>query len=426
MGALGLIAPRGLPAAALLACVAAACAPEEPDSRAAGAEPLARAGGAGAEAAPSPDGPPRAADGLYALCAEARGMPLVPPAVPPAHYFARGRATFDYADGEPVEQELTLSMGGPARLSYELAGGRRRNIFLLESAERASRRLSGKDEWEDHDPAELHRDTWARWTLTYFPWGWEETLRAAETAEDANPAGRALALEGPYGEFTLQLDPEGRPQELRAEGVRLRVESGGLAQGSKQWTPRKLSWSKTWGELVEDFDIVYDRIPIEDATFRRTSGSLEEEDWREHQLVALTADGAEEIGDRLGVVPRAGVTILVGPAAADWVGQLEIPATVRHGSWLRIHADGSRDAAVAWPGAAPAQLPVGVRSEAVPAAKWFRWTTRKEVAEGQAAGFARAWAEENGRRPAGPVWIWRDDSNSPLRLREFLLRLEAD
>jgi len=415
MGPKSLIAP---PAVLLFGGLGAllACGPPAGAEGGPAAPPLQKP--AQTPAATAPAAAASEAPGLFARICKARGMPLEPPRTPAQNFSLEGKVLFSRGEGhKDLENGLLVWVGGPSRLRYQLTSGRQANVFLLFSPEKAWLKVPGK-EWSPLPPATLAAETWLRWVVLRFPWGFRELLERRPAVRMEN-ARRRVELEGPQGAFTLILDEGFEPVEVRQGATRLVLDDfAALPDGRR--LPRRWTWKEESGVRVERFQELNDRsLFLEQAFHPETLVP-------ERTVVSLLprADAhPRPAGDRFGLVHLEAFEALLGPADADWAGGLEA-SLLKPGRWRVLDPSEAAQAGVILAGAPPARLPPGVSRRHVPAGDWLRWETFSPLDPALAATKLRQAATGSRLEQKGPAWIQTPPDDGRPHLRVFLLPVE--
>ncbi|MFQ5748084.1 MAG: hypothetical protein ACE5H3_01350, partial [Planctomycetota bacterium] len=179
---------------------------------------------------------------LYTRLCKARGMPLEPPRTPAQNFSLEGKVIFPRGGGKKdVENELLVWVGGPSRLRYQLTSGRQANVFLLFSPDKAWLKVPGK-EWSTLGPATLVRETWLRWVVLRFPWGFRELL-AGRQALPGVDARKRIELESPQGTFSLILDERFEPVEVLQGQIQLLLDDPATLPDGRR-LPRRWPWKE--------------------------------------------------------------------------------------------------------------------------------------------------------------------------------------
>lgn len=333
---------------------------------------LTACGDGGADAMPSPTGATRYA----ALCA-ARNLPETASLSPRHHLRAIGVVEFG-ATGQGTSQRAELWLGGPSRMRFKAsAENGARNLFLVESP--GIGWLSpARDEkkWESFHSPEVERETFLRWEVLRFPWGWREIVESA--AADAITWSRRAG----EGEIVIEVGEDLLPRSASYAGVEVALERWLPADDAAWRVARQWSWSGPSGQRGEK----YDELGAQWLMF---------DDWYRPPAVGGRPDRSyRAIGARDGFgVVRA--TLWRTDAAPDVPDQSGVQW------WLR---DGERVAAVLL---GPDSPPPAHDSGSAPVAEafehWLRWTFvgTSEDAHAAAAEIS-ALARETGMTVLGP------------------------
>jgi len=355
---------------------------------------------------------------LYTLLCKARGMPVEPPRTPAQNFSLEGRVVFQRGEGkEDLENGLLVWVGGPARLRYQLTSGGQANVFLLFSPEKAWLKVPGK-EWTALAPATLLGETWLRWVVLRFPWGFRELLPARQALAGEGPRKR-LELEGPQGPFALILDERFEPIEVRQGPVRLVLDDPATLPDGRR-LPRQWTWTDGSRARIERFQSLNDRsLFLEQAFHPETLVP-------ERSVVSLLpreGAAARPASDEFGLVHLEAFEALLGPPGADWTDALP-KALLKPGRWQVLDPSGGIRAGVILSGNPPASLPPQVARQRISAGDWLRWATFSPLDPALAADKLRQAAAGSRLKEKGAAWVLVPPQDGRPHRRVVLLPVE--
>ena len=376
------------------------------------------------ERAPLPDQAPSLAaaeqepDGAYARLLAARAMPARPHGVPGEHFLVSGTLTFQFADRDPVVNELEFKLGGPDRLSYRIRLARGKNHFFLSGQDRAWILDAKSPRGRSYPAEELFQQNWLRWNVARLPWDWDDGLRVATVDSE-------IVLAGPHGDARVHLDEEGRPERVEYAGTVLSI-SDYRALPSGMLLPRTWSWETGGRHMVERWETVDEGALILEQTFLPPAQRSVEHAWS----VARRQDGSSAaLTDSFQLVTRPELTVLDGPSDAAWALPLREQELLEPGIWWVVGDQGEKRAAVAVLPAArsriqPERLPPGVRLRTEPGGLCLQWSHYGDLEPAAGARLMGEAVQKSGLRAIGPVWIQAPPEDARVRRRLLLQRVE--
>ncbi|MBT3340225.1 MAG: hypothetical protein HN405_04735 [Planctomycetes bacterium] len=340
----------------------------------------------------------------------ARGVTLTPPQTPAQHYLFTGEVTFLIGKREPVTQGVQILLGGPDRLRFTLTSEKRSNTFLFSGArkpeeENQSWVKTPKAKQARKNPVDtIDRDTWLRWSLARFPWGWDFPTTKADTAE----------ISGPFGSIRASL-VDSLPSEIQLDGLKL-----SLSDWEKTPTgafPKTWSWQYAHGLQIERFSETRGAmLCLENAFLPAHLAINDQGSWtgvrasaeaslahspdqieliRQPDLYWLAADSNHE--------PNNNDTHQSSPGST-------------HGHWLRIEKKTATAVRLVSSDTPGAQLQKGGTY-----LRWSLFAPAQPIADAQNLLEA---ARFNKMKTAGPVWMTSTPDDGRVRRRMMLIRIK--
>ncbi len=196
-----------------------------------------------------------------ARATEARGITAAPPHSPAQHYLFSGEITFHIGERKPVTQGVQILLGGPDRLRFTLTAKELSNIFLYMGpttpkgkAESWVKTPKAKQAREN-PVGTIDRDTWLRWAVARFPWGWSFPTRmdgSKTTAPaDQSDIGPVYAeIHGPSGIVRAKLR-NWLPAHISADNLELYLTSWKKTPTGS--FPQTWAWHYPHGKQIEQF-----------------------------------------------------------------------------------------------------------------------------------------------------------------------------
>ncbi len=195
------------------------------------------------------------------LC-RGRDLPPAPWADPADGFRFEGRVRF--GDGEnAIQQEVEFWLGGPTRGRYLLRNGINK-VLILQS--------NRKDGWFFHSEEKafeamplthLSPETWLRWTVCRFPWGFEEALAGWDPKKDKP----FPTLPGRNEELQVELGQDGRPTLWKMGAIELKVADWKPVRNAGL-QPHRWNWTVDGDRREELFESIEGRVLHFDAAFR--------------------------------------------------------------------------------------------------------------------------------------------------------------
>lgn len=360
---------------------------------------------------------------FYAWIVEARHMKFEPPATNKEHFRLSGQVEFGAPQQkEVVRQECTIALGGAARQRFTLKAGNFSNHYVVYSEHHGWKKEGRNPNYSKMSPESMLADIWTRWTLLRFPWNWQEAL-ASCAYEETNGHGYRLHLEGPYGKFTILLNAENHPTQLKWPSG----QSVDLSQYKKLRDGRRYPSIWFWeGENYTRKEQFLDMLPgvhFLDHAFRPPQEATPLSTWaaalEDHQKPRRT------LQDEFGFVQRPAAFFAFGPPKGDWLTKMPKGSLASAATW-RVYSQGKFTRLCArMNGSGWEQLPQDVSIRKMDAGIFLRWVTYSEVGINDAQKRLAASLTGTPFSNTGFLWVLNNPLKAAVKRREFLFPVQT-